>query len=644
MPHGDTTAAIDLSSATIAATVSRDGARVPILIDGRLVMPPGVVIGPTGHLYVGVDAATSIPADHRFVHDPTALLGKTAPTDATDAAPTDPVDLLAAVLRHVGQHAAHQIGQPITALTMTIPPSWGPRRRHQVTDAAQRAGLPSPALVTAPAALAAHATTLGHPTPAGSCVLVCQADRHPATLTVLHTTDGGYTELATRSLDDTPDLDHLITDHVIHTATGDDDPLRTTDDDPAAANDHRALTDAVRTARQLLVTQERAPVLLPAPRQPAIITREDVTRAARPVLDQVPRAVADLLDAADIDAGHLTAVILRPDPGLPAVAEHLAHATGITPVLVDHPHALTDGALTLTAHHQPAPRAAAARLPRVRLRISDLTGTLLIGACSLALLLQAVLTADITIHNTRVIGARTSLPQLGTAGALAILTAIAIAHLAPTTWLTGTPTTHTEEPTTGSLIRRSYLAAAVGGTITATLFGLATGTAFSFDYTSYLKWTLGSALPLAACATLIAATAPRIPAHALPHWLTLTRPAITHAATAAAGIWLIRAAYTLSTPIDLTGMPGLASTIGAALLGTATALTVSRTRTIRLITAPGLTLGYALVISYNTHSALIIGYLVALTWWGLRLTADTLRLAFPHTGNALHRLIDRPGN
>ncbi|MEV4847542.1 hypothetical protein AB0K20_30565 [Micromonospora matsumotoense] len=97
-----------------------------------------------------------------------------------------------------------------------------------------------------------------------------------------------------------------------------------------------------------------------------------------------------------------------------------------------------------------------------------------------------------------------------------MLTAIAIAHLAPTTWLTGTPTTPTEEPTTGSLIRRSYLPAAAGGTITATLYGLTTGTAFSFDYTSYLKWTLGGALPLAACATLIAATAPRIPAHALP--------------------------------------------------------------------------------------------------------------------------------
>ncbi|MBM0240407.1 hypothetical protein JNW88_30995, partial [Micromonospora sp. ATA32] len=102
-----------------------------------------------------------------------------------------------------------------------------------------------------------------------------------------------------------------------------------------------------------------------------------------------------------------------------------------------------------------------------------------------------------------------------------------------------------------------------------------------------------------------------------------------------------RTIRTLTTPVDLTGMPGLAGSLGAALVGAATALTISHSRTIRTITAPGLAIGYALVFTYNTNSALIVGYLIALTWWGIRLTAQTLRLAFPDVGAALHRLIDR---
>ncbi|SDZ21732.1 hypothetical protein SAMN05444365_107121 [Micromonospora pattaloongensis] len=194
-----------------------------------------------------------------------------------------------------------------------------------------------------------------------------------------------------------------------------------------------------------------------------------------------------------------------------------------------------------------------------------------------------------------------------------MLTAFAVAHLAPTTWLAGTPTTSAPEPATGSLIRRGYLAAAVGGAITAVLYGLATGTAVEFDYRPYLKWTLGSALPLAVCATVIAATAPRIPAAQLPDWLARTRPAILPAAIATGGIYLMRAALTLTPPVDLTGMPSLVGSAGAALLGIATALTASRSRTIRTITAPGLAIGYAIVFTSNTSSALIVGYLVALT-------------------------------
>ncbi|WLS44819.1 hypothetical protein Q3V37_26110 [Micromonospora profundi] len=639
MPSGGTVLSIDLSSSAIAATVSRHGLKIPILIDGRLVMPPGAAIGPAGEIYLGLDAtaAMSLPADHRFVGNPADLLGR--PTNSVDAAQPDPVDLLATVLRHVTHHAAVHTNGPITALTVTVPSSWGPRRCGHVNEAATRAGFPPPALVTAPAALAAYATMLGGTVPAGSCVLVCQADREPATLTVLQTATDGYRELATRQISLDQGLDHLIAQRVVAMATIDADPLQAamTAARSDETGDRRILLESVRAARSLLASQDQAAILLPAPRPPAVITRHDVTAAAQPLLDQIPGAVNGLLDAADVDTTHLAGVVLRPALGVPVLAEALTAAAGKTPTLIDHPHALADGALCLTTTHQSGP-AAAAQLPRVRLRISDLTGALLLGACSLVLLLQAVFTAYISTYSTWVVGVRTSLPQLGAAGALVMLAAFAVAHLAPTTWLAGTTTASTPEPTTGSLIRRGYLTTAVGGTITAALYGLATGTAVEYDYTPYLTWTLGAALPLAACAALIAATAPRIPADALPTWLAMTRPAITHAITATAGIYLMRAALTLTTPISTNTIAAIAGSIGAALLGIATALTISRSRTIRAITAPGLAIGYALVFTVDTTGALIVGYLAALTWWAIRLTAHTLRLAFPQPGTALRRL------
>jgi hypothetical protein len=636
MPNGGIRLSIDLNSSAIAATVDRHGARIPVMLDGRLVMPHGVALDSTGHVQVGVSAAPQPAARHQFVSNPLELLGRPQVDQ-----PVDGVQMLAAQLRHVADQAARQVGEPITALTVTIPPNWGPRRRTQLAEAAARASLPAPAMVTAPAALAAYTTAHGLTTPDGSCLLICQADRHPVTLTILQTSADGYRELATRSIDLPRDLNQVLAQRIVDAATSDDDPLRGKIALSRQDQDSSALLESVRQARQLLMTQDRAPVLLPAPRKPAVITRDDVAVAAQPLLDGVHVAVRDALESADIDSQHLSGVILRQAEAVPGLQDRLTTAAGHTPaVLADQFHALADGALTLTAPHHHTPIAANTRLPRVRLRVRDLTSALLLSACSLTLLLQAIFTADITTTFLRVVGVRTSLPQLGAAGALAMLTAFAVAHLAPTTWLAGAHSTSAPEPATGGLIRRGYLAAAVGGAAAAGRDGLATRPSVQYDYSPYLKWTLGSALPLAVCAAVIAATGPRIPANGLPAWLARTRPAILHAALATTGMYLMRAALTITAPVDLTGMPGLIGSAGAALLGVATALTASRTRTIRTVTAPGLGIGYAIVFTNDTNGALIVAYLVALTWWGIRLTAQTLRLAFPTAGAVLRRLID----
>ncbi|MEW2477522.1 hypothetical protein AB0875_27400 [Micromonospora gifhornensis] len=634
MSSGGPQLSIDLSSPTaIAATIGRSGARIPVLVGGRHLLPTGIAIDPTGHRYYGIDptAAQSLPTGYRFVADPVTLL--TTPPPPTESGPVDGVDVLAGLLRHLTDHAAHQVGAPITALTLTIPTGWGPRRRGLLTDAATRAALPPPVLVTAPAALAAYATTLGMHAPPGSCLLTCHTDQRPATLTVLQAHPDGYTELATQPVGQPHDLDQILTHHVITTATSDDDPLRDALHHPDT--DTAALHDAVRQARHTLATHDRAPILLPAPRPPAVITRADVTTAAQPLLDRIPTAVTNILDAADVDRTHLTAVIVRHTGPVPGLIDTLTTATATTTGAVDQPHALADGALTLTTRHHHTATAATTQLPRIRLRITDLITAVLLGGCSLALLLHAVHNADIYKLEGRIIDVVVSMPQLGAAGALAALAAYAVAHLAPTTWLAGPPTT--AEPTTGRLIRHAYLTAAIAGPITAALYGLAVGTALQYPYRPFLTWTLGWALPLAACATIIAAAAPRIPADDLPHWLTRTKPVITHATIAATGILLMTTAL-MSMPMNSTGI-GLIRNGGAALIGIATALTLTRIRTIRIITATGLAIGYALVVTWPTHGALITGYLIALTWWTIHLTAHTLKLAFPLHRTTLHRLI-----
>ncbi|MER7996600.1 hypothetical protein [Micromonospora chalcea] len=633
MPSGGTRLSIDLTSSAIAATVDRDGTRIPVLLNGRIVMPHGIVIDPAGQLHPGVNGLPEPSVGHQFIRDPVDLL------HAADAEPpVDAVHLLAGQLWYVADQAVRQVAVPVAALTVTIPSAWGPRRRGHLTDAAARAGLPAPAMVTAPAALAAYATA-GH-APDGTCLLICDAERRPITLTVLQVSPDGYRELATRQVSPSRDLDRDLAQHLLTRSIADDPSQRPEIQaipEPADA----ALLESIRQARTALSTQERAPVLLPSPRPPAVLTRDDVTAAAQPLLDDAATAVNGILDAADISQQHLSGVIHRETKAIPGLQERLAAVTGHAPTALDgHSHALADGALALTAaHHQTTSTANDTALPRVRLRVRDLTSAIILGACSLTVLLQTILTADIvTTYSVQVVGVRLSLPQLGVAGALTMLTAFAVAHLAPTTWLAGTTDAATTRPTTGHLIRRGYLAAAVGGSTAAALYGLATGTAVQFGYEPYLKWTLGSALPLAVCAAIIAATAPRIAAPQLSNWLARTRPAALPAAIATTGICLMRAAITLTPPVDLTGMPGLIGSAGAALLGIATALTTSRSRTTRTITVPGLAIGYAIVFTSDTSSALLVGYLVALTWWAVQLAAYTLRLAYPGAGQALRRL------
>jgi hypothetical protein len=110
------------------------------------------------------------------------------------------------------------------------------------------------------------------------------------------------------------------------------------------------------------------------------------------------------------------------------------------------------------------------------------------------------------------------------------------------------------------------------------------------------------------------------------------RPPLWPIAAAAIGVYLVRSAYTLTFPTDLTGFPELTAAIGAALLGAATATTATTaTRNLGIRVAVSLILvpGYALLVTVNTVGYLTATYVAALAWWHLAGAIHTVREAAP---------------
>ena len=282
--------------------------------------------------------------------------------------------------------------------------------------------------------------------------------------------------------------------------------------------------------------------------------------------------------------------------------------------------------LTGTVRATTAATAATTRLPRTRLTISSLTAVAVLAA-SVILLLQTVTTADIFTIGISIVGVRLSVANLALAAATAATAALAAAQLAPTTSLS--PQGMNDSASTGYLLRRSYLGAAAASLALAGLWGLSTGVGVGWAEPRYLRWALTAAAPIAACAVVIAAVSPRIPAARLGDWLPRMRPPLWPIAAAAAGVYLVRAAYTLTFPTDLTGYPGLTAALGAALLGVATAATATRHPGIRVAVMLILVPGYALVVTVNTIGYLIATYVAALAWWHLAAATHTVREAAP---------------
>jgi len=617
MATGDLHLSIHLAARWTAAVVTVAGRTWPVAFDGQTRLPSGVWIDPdTGSILVataGLAAGTAHP--NAYLPDPMAAL-RTAPTDADSR----PGAAVSALLAHVANTASVQAGVGVSTLTVTTPQPWGPKSRQRLTQAATTAGLPEPAVVTAMAAAAAASPRTDEAR--AGFVLVCVIGDDYPHLAVLEATDR-YTQLAAVTVrdPDAPGIDRAIADAIRHrSGSGTDVP-------PELDWLTGFEIDRARTA---LIATSRTPALLPGHLAPVIVEQADLDKTTRPHLDQLVPALTQALADADIDQGDITTTVLVAYDATASAAHTALTDAGLPqPTVLTQPEQVAAGAARLAGatHTVETPTAATTRLPRTRLTLASLTAVAVLAAASVVLLWQTVTTADISTIAVTVVGVRLPLTNLALAAAIAATAATAAAQLAPTTWLS--PQGLNDPASTGYLLRRSYLAAAATSLTLAGLWGLGTGVGVGWTDPHYLRWALTAAAPMAASAIIIAAASPRIPATRLGDWLPRMHPPVWPIATAATGVYLVRAAYTLTFPIDLTGFPGLTAALGAALLGAATAATATRHLGIRIAVSLILIPGYALIVTVNTIGYLTATYVTALAWWHLTSAAHTVREAAP---------------
>ncbi len=140
---------------TVAILHRLDGRSEPLLFHESPILPSGVFVTNDGSVLTGHDALDAQASEpQRYVAAPIRLL--TAAPDRPDGEP-DPVDLVAAVLRHVCEHASRAVSHPVQDAVVVVPTGWGPQRRTQMRLAAERAGMSSVELVDAATALANRA-------------------------------------------------------------------------------------------------------------------------------------------------------------------------------------------------------------------------------------------------------------------------------------------------------------------------------------------------------------------------------------------------------------------------------------------------------------------------------------------------------
>ncbi|HEU4349821.1 MAG TPA: Hsp70 family protein [Actinoplanes sp.] len=380
------------TSNTVAVARWPDGRARPILVDGSPLLPSAVYAEPDGQLTVGRDAVHSAridparfePNPKRRIDDGEVLLGdREIPV----------VHLVAAVLARVAEEwrrvvgAArddHEVGDTIRPrqvrqlhdrpelgadITLTCPATWGATRRTLLAGAATRAGLENARLVAEPVAAATYfAEVLGRDVPIGSVVVVHDFGAGTFDVSVVARTADGFEVLAVDGRDDIGglDVDAAIVNHV-GTLFGDRPEWRRLLE-PSTVEERRAkrqLWDDVRIAKERLSRTQSADFVVPLLDTEVHLTRDELEKLARPVLDQTVEVTRGMIRWAGLPEGRLAGVFLVGGASrIPLVATLLHRELGEAPVAIEQPELvvaegsiLADAALLASGPAAPGPTA-----------------------------------------------------------------------------------------------------------------------------------------------------------------------------------------------------------------------------------------------------------------------------------------------
>ncbi|MEV1328137.1 hsp70 family protein [Micromonospora costi] len=363
---------VDLgTSNTVAVLRWPDGRTRPLLVDGQPIMPSGVYVDTDGGLHAGLDARRLAHADparyepnpKRRVDEPVVRLGD---RDLL------PADLLGAVLHAVGRAAVEAAGF-LPPAVLTCPAAWDEARRHVLGDALMRAGWPQAAehtmsgptppgtrLLREPVAAARYYTeVLRRPVPVGGAIAVFDFGGGTLDVAVVRNEgadpwgDSGFAVISCGGL---PDLGGLDVDAALVRRVGElvagPHPRQwarlTAPDDTIARRESAQLWEAVRGAKELLSRGTVAPVAVPGVADPVSLTRDDVERAARPLLERAVAAAREVIGAAGLTPDQLGGLFLVGGSSrIPLVARMLHADLGVAPTVLEQPELpVAEGALT----------------------------------------------------------------------------------------------------------------------------------------------------------------------------------------------------------------------------------------------------------------------------------------------------------
>jgi actin-like ATPase involved in cell morphogenesis len=369
----DFAVSIDLgTSNTVALIRWPDGRSRPVLFDGQPIMASAVYLDERGAIHTGRDAermaqldpARYEPNPKRRVDEGSVLLGdREIPV----------TDLLAAPLARVARAVLDAVGHLPPAM-LTCPVAWGQARRSVLQAAAARAGWPRTQLVAEPAAAARYFTvTLGQPVPPGAVLAIFDFGGGTLDIALVRNNGGALTVVGMGGSEDLGgvDIDAALVTHLGGLLAHRHPATWAQLNAPADALDRRlrrAFWEDVRAAKEMLSRTAVAPVPVPGVDAALHLTRDELERAALPLLERAVAEFRATLNRSGLAGQSLCGVFLVGGASRVPLVSRLLHAhIGVAPTVADQPELpVAEGALIALAQPAgPPPRRAAPAPPRM---------------------------------------------------------------------------------------------------------------------------------------------------------------------------------------------------------------------------------------------------------------------------------------